>query len=49
MFRSALLFVLLASLPAAVHLQEYENSYHFLVAYLAYLDVRLGGSPQKSP
>jgi len=33
----------------AVHLQEYENSYYFLVAYLAYLDVRLGASPQTPP
>ncbi len=33
----------------AVHLQEYENSYYFLVAYLAYLDATLGVSPPTSP
>lgn len=32
----------------AVHLQEYENSYYFLIAYLAYLDVTLGASPKPS-
>jgi hypothetical protein len=33
----------------AVHIQEYENSYFFLVAYLAYLDATLGADPPTSP
>jgi hypothetical protein len=33
----------------AVHMQEYENSYYFLAAYLAYLDVTPGAGPQTPP
>lgn len=34
---------------AAMHLQEYENSYHLLAAYLVYLDATLGAPLKTSP